>query len=54
MPSEPTAVGIFDFDNHYYEAEDAFTRHADRSPAEPRGALGRHRRPSTAARRRER
>ncbi|CAO5188404.1 Amidohydrolase [Frankia sp. AiPs1] len=22
---------IFDFDNHYYEAEDAFTRHADRS-----------------------
>ena len=31
MPSEPTAVGIFDFDNHYYEAEDAFTRHADRS-----------------------
>ena len=23
--------GIFDFDNHYYEAEDAFTRHADRS-----------------------
>jgi predicted TIM-barrel fold metal-dependent hydrolase len=23
--------GIFDFDNHYYEAEDAFTRHQDRS-----------------------
>ncbi|MCM3885671.1 amidohydrolase family protein [Frankia sp. R82] len=22
---------IFDFDNHYYESEDAFTRHADRS-----------------------
>jgi predicted TIM-barrel fold metal-dependent hydrolase len=26
-----TDTGIFDFDNHYYEAEDAFTRHADRS-----------------------
>ena len=24
-------MGIFDFDNHYYEAEDAFTRHQDRS-----------------------
>ena len=24
-------MGIFDFDNHYYEAEDAFTRHADRA-----------------------
>ncbi len=22
---------IFDFDNHYYEAEDAFTRHQDKS-----------------------
>ena len=22
---------IFDFDNHYYEAEDAFTRHQDRA-----------------------
>nr|MDT0667237.1 hypothetical protein [Micromonospora sp. DSM 115978] len=22
---------IFDFDSHYYEAEDAFTRHQDRS-----------------------
>jgi predicted TIM-barrel fold metal-dependent hydrolase len=22
---------VFDFDNHYYESEDAFTRHADRS-----------------------
>ena len=21
---------IFDFDNHYYEAEDAFTRHQDK------------------------
>ena len=21
---------IFDFDNHYYEAEDAFTRHLDK------------------------
>ena len=29
--SEMNQVGIFDFDNHYYEAEDAFTRHADRS-----------------------
>lgn len=26
-----SAVGIFDFDNHYYESEDAFTRHLDRS-----------------------
>jgi len=24
-----TREGIFDFDNHYYEAEDAFTRHQD-------------------------
>jgi hypothetical protein len=23
-------TGIFDFDNHYYESHDAFTRHADR------------------------
>jgi predicted TIM-barrel fold metal-dependent hydrolase len=27
----PNAATIFDFDNHYYEAEDAFTRHQDRS-----------------------
>ena len=31
MANETTDLGIFDFDNHYYEAEDAFTRHADRS-----------------------
>ena len=23
-------MAIFDFDNHYYEAEDAFTRHQDK------------------------
>ena len=28
--TKPTdGVWIFDFDNHYYESEDAFTRHAD-------------------------
>ena len=27
----PGTAGIFDFDNHYYEAPDAFTRYADRS-----------------------
>jgi predicted TIM-barrel fold metal-dependent hydrolase len=27
----PNTAWIFDFDNHYYEAPDAFTRHADRS-----------------------
>src|SRR3546814_18886369 len=26
-----TDAWIFDFDNHYYEAPDAFTRHQDRS-----------------------
>ena len=26
-----TSAWIFDFDNHYYEAEDAFTRHQDRA-----------------------
>lgn len=31
MTSEPTEPWIFDFDNHYYEAEDAFTRYGDRS-----------------------
>jgi predicted TIM-barrel fold metal-dependent hydrolase len=27
----PSDAWIFDFDNHYYESEDAFTRHQDRS-----------------------
>ena len=27
----PSSAWIFDFDNHYYEAPDAFTRYADRS-----------------------
>ncbi len=27
--AEPAAAGIFDFDNHYYETPDAFTRHQD-------------------------
>jgi predicted TIM-barrel fold metal-dependent hydrolase len=27
----PSATWIFDFDNHYYETPDAFTRHQDRS-----------------------
>lgn len=31
MTSQPTAPWIFDFDNHYYEAEDAFSRYGDRS-----------------------
>jgi predicted TIM-barrel fold metal-dependent hydrolase len=31
MTSESTEPWIFDFDNHYYEAEDAFSRYADRS-----------------------
>ena len=44
---------IFDFDNHYYEAEDAFTRHQDKRLAQPRGPLGRDRRPAAAARRRQ-
>ena len=26
----PDITPIFDFDNHYYEAEDAFTRHQDK------------------------
>ena len=28
---EPAAAGIFDFDNHYYETPDVFTRHQDPS-----------------------
>ena len=31
MTSQPTEAWIFDFDNHYYESQDAFTRHLDRS-----------------------
>ena len=31
MTSSATAPWIFDFDNHYYEAEDAFTRYEDPS-----------------------
>jgi predicted TIM-barrel fold metal-dependent hydrolase len=27
----PSTAWIFDFDNHYYESEDAFTRHQDRN-----------------------
>lgn len=27
----PNSVGLFDFDNHYYETADAFTRYQDRS-----------------------
>jgi predicted TIM-barrel fold metal-dependent hydrolase len=30
MTSQPTEPWIFDFDNHYYEAEDAFSRYGDR------------------------
>ncbi|CAO5249216.1 MULTISPECIES: amidohydrolase family protein [unclassified Frankia] len=31
MTNQATEPWIFDFDNHYYEAEDAFTRYQDRS-----------------------
>jgi len=31
VTNQPTGVGMFDFDNHYYEPEDAFTRYGDRS-----------------------
>ncbi|MCK9902080.1 amidohydrolase [Frankia sp. Cpl3] len=31
MTNQPAKPWIFDFDNHYYEAEDAFTRYQDRS-----------------------
>ncbi len=31
MPEQPPQPWIFDFDNHYYEADDAFTRYQDRS-----------------------
>ena len=35
MPEARTAVaGIVDADNHYYEPDDAFTRHIDRRFAE--------------------
>jgi hypothetical protein len=31
MTNQHEAGWVFDFDNHYYESEDAFTRHADPS-----------------------
>ena len=30
MTSVPSSAWMFDFDNHYYEVPDAFTRYADR------------------------
>ena len=31
MANRQAGVRIFDFDNHYYESEDAFTRHQDKA-----------------------
>ena len=48
-----TAPWIFDFDNHYYESDDAFTRYADRSLRNRGVQLGGDRRQATIAGRRE-
>ena len=44
---------IFDFDNHYYEAEDAFTRHQDKRLRSRGRPLGRDRRSAPPAHRRQ-
>ena len=54
MASSDVDFQLFDADNHYYEATDAFTRHLDPPRREADDAVGRDRRQAAAARRRAR
>ena len=44
---------VWDADNHYYEALDAFTRHLDPGARSPHGAVGHDRRPAVPRARRQ-
>ena len=52
MASSTVDFQLFDADNHYYEATDAFTRHLEPQLAEAHDAVGGDQREAAAARRR--